>query len=333
MRLLSPACALLVTAVACLAGCRPSRPPGPRAVFPVLSVQTAPVLAGESTTLTIPVRNEGSAPLRLLEVRGDCGCIRAEAPPEVAPGAQAELKVEFRPAPVWGGEMDKNVHVTTDDPGQPSATIALKATVIPLVALSPAGPLIVPFDRGKEERRVLTLTPRGGVAVRFGAPPPAGGVIRGRLLPPDPADPPGARRLEVRVGPIRAPGDFHGTLLVPTTEPKVPRFPITVIAQARSGVVVTPNPVRVPMFSGGPGSEVARMQVFTRRGPLKLLAVETGDPALAAEIRTRSPDQFHEVLLRYRGGWKKGTLRRPLLVRTDDPRDPEVRIPLEVTVN
>ncbi len=74
------------------------------------------------------------------------------------------------------------------------------------------------------------------------------------------------------------------------------------------------------------------MQVFTRSGRLTVLGVETGNPGLEAEIVPKTPGQFYDVVLRYAGGWQSGPVRTTVVVRTDDPKDPVLKVPFRTLV-
>ena len=61
---------------------------------------------------------------------------------------------------------------------------------------------------------------------------------------------------------------------------------------------------------------MARLQVLTRRGHLKVLGVDTGTPALRTVVVPKTPGQFYDVVLRYAGGWKPGPVESTIRIRT-----------------
>src|SRR5205085_795647 len=102
---------------------------------------------------------------------------------------------------------------------------------------------------------------------------------------------------------------------------------------AQEGPVVSPSQVMVSSIAAGEkGKELQRLQVFTRSGHLRLKRVETGDPAVRAEIVETARDQFYQVVLRYGGGWHPGSVNHTIRLVTDSPRDPVLTVPFRALV-
>ena len=78
--------------------------------------------------------------------------------------------------------------------------------------------------------------------------------------------------------------------------------------------------------------ELARVQVFTRSGHLKVLGIDTENPGLRAELQPKTAGQFYDVVLRYTGGWKSGAVVGKIRIRTDDPTTPVLIAPFQATV-
>jgi peroxiredoxin len=81
-----------------------------------------PVDAGKSKTITLPVTNQGTAPLRLLNVRIPGTVFKVAAESAVIPaGASTELSLTYTPA---GAEPDTSyLQIDTDDPSAPSRRV------------------------------------------------------------------------------------------------------------------------------------------------------------------------------------------------------------------
>jgi hypothetical protein len=73
--------------------------------------------------------NEGSGPLRILELNPSCGCTSAIAGKrELAPGERTEIRVTLH-AQGLKGKVAKGVDVVSDDPVTPHLNLALQAEV------------------------------------------------------------------------------------------------------------------------------------------------------------------------------------------------------------
>ncbi len=152
-----------------------------------------------------------------------------------------------------------------------------------------------------------------------------------RLDPPTSGD--ATAHLHLEIGPVEGPGDRTETIQLVTTETDVPRLPITVLAWAQSGPVVRPSELFLrDVGAAAKGAKLGTLQVFTRSGALQLLGVDTGTPAVAAEVSPRTPGKFYDVVLRYQGGWKPGSMDGVLRVRVGDARHQVLTVPYHLVV-
>jgi hypothetical protein len=305
----------------------------PRAVFERARQDLGPVPAGGSAEARFPVRNAGAGPLRVVSVHGSCGCLTSGALPVIAPHASGEIRVAFVPQADWSGRVEKDLTVRTDDPAQPETRLVLAADVLPLVRIDPSGTLEVPYRPGTVYRREVRLTPRKGSRVHLGRALSESPLVKPVLFPPGPDDSPESYRLQVTAGPWAGPGDAITDIRVPTSDPRLPELLLVVAARAQVGPVVEPAEVFLPTITPGhEGTELARMRVFSRSGPLRLLKVETGSPALRAEIVPQPGGTGYHVPLTYLGGWSPGTVRGTIRVHTDDRLFPLVTVPLHAAI-
>ena len=316
-----------------VAGCGKNGAGGPRAVFETARKDIGSLKAGETAQLSFPLRNEGGQTLQLLSVEGGCGCLTPEYPRTIPAGGSGEIRIVFEPQLLWSGEMEKQVKVTTNDPSQPEAQLVVAAEVIPVVAMEPRSPLVIQYKPGETYRREIRLTPRADRSMTISSPEPDSPLVKAEVVPPPAGDRARTHLLRLAIGPYAGPGDMNTTVRLATTDPKVPRVDVVVVGLAQSGVVVSPRNVLLPMLKPeSAGQEIARLQVFARSGGLKLLGVETGSPSLKAEVTAKTPGQFYDVVLRYTGGAKKGSLETTIRVRTDDKRFPTVSVPFDTVV-
>jgi hypothetical protein len=84
------------------------------------------------------IRNVGSADLRVLRVRTDCECSKAEVDKTVIPrGDSAEVKVAYH-APDRGGPVSSRVVVETNDPKAEYIRLGIMGRVCPRLQVVPA---------------------------------------------------------------------------------------------------------------------------------------------------------------------------------------------------
>lgn len=89
------------------------------------TVVSATVPPGEKTVVVrVPFKNSGPAAVRVLKIRTDCGCTKAETDrPDYAADAAGELVVEYTAS--GSGRQRRQLHVETDEPGVEARAITL----------------------------------------------------------------------------------------------------------------------------------------------------------------------------------------------------------------
>lgn len=109
---------------------------GPAAIIDEPVKDVGIVESGATVTQTFTLRNEGDAPLEILEVDPDCGCTVAEYPAVIAPGASGQITAVMD-VTTFVGPIAKYLKVMTNDRRNPELTLAIKAEVRPQVQIYP----------------------------------------------------------------------------------------------------------------------------------------------------------------------------------------------------
>ncbi len=89
------------------------------------------VVKGEIISAKFVVRNTGSYPLVIADVKGSCSCTVADRPEDpIQPGEEAVIKADVDTDRTSTGEITKSVRIVANT--EPSVTeVAIKATVKP----------------------------------------------------------------------------------------------------------------------------------------------------------------------------------------------------------
>ena len=97
---------------------------------------------GQTTTSSVRVANEGTAPLRVTLIERSCHCGEIEVPArEIPPGGDGKVVVKWTPTPGQTGTFTLAVKLGTNDPDVPQYRLELTGRVSPMVR-------ILPEDRG-----------------------------------------------------------------------------------------------------------------------------------------------------------------------------------------
>ena len=84
---------------------------------------------GSEGTREFEVMNKGAQPLLLTGCSGSCGCTVPTCPREpIMPGKSAKISVKYDTNRV--GPINKIVTIMSNDPSNPSKTVAIRGTVI-----------------------------------------------------------------------------------------------------------------------------------------------------------------------------------------------------------
>jgi hypothetical protein len=224
---------LALLAAFALAAC--GRPPEPAAP-PRLSVAEAThdvgqVPQGVPVEHAFALRNEGGAPLTLIELRAGCDCSAAlEGDRDLPPGGQVTVRLRCDTSRTPGPQR-RTLTVYSNDPEHRVVVLAVTGTVVLVAAAEPARVYLGPVVPGTGAARVVALR-AGDDGVRFGGVAGGAPQLRPRL-----ADVDGVRALLLDVATDAPPGPFTTVVRVHTTSPARPVIEVPV-----AGIVVAPTP-------------------------------------------------------------------------------------------
>jgi hypothetical protein len=334
--------------------------PGLACAAPKLSVaqprrEIGALTAGQTAEAEFPIANMGDALLEITQVTVGCGCTTTSYPASLRPGETGVLKVKLVSSALWNGPVEKEVTLHSNDPEQPAQKLLLVAEMRPLLRFEPANPLAIEYKKGDVLRRVVTVTPAADAAVAVTGVVPAGPGTEARLLPAESGDRPGAVRVEITVRPPAQGGDFSTSVMLQTTHAAVPAVPLVVMAVSQDAITISPSFLYLGSLRAASRAEAARpsasrragtlaggqerlLILFKRSGTFRVLGIRTDTPALQATLRPPArPDaaaaaNYHEIAVRYVGGWPKGDVTGKLVVTTDDPQSPTIEVPFQARV-
>lgn len=130
--------------------------PAPAAVVlqPVVDVGKVPV--GEELEARFEIRNDGSAPLEITQVRPACGCTVAEYDEVIAPGETGIVRATVDTTSILGPNA-KGVTVFTNDAGNPRIQLTVKSDVRPFLSVDPGYARFTSFVRHERDQTASQL--------------------------------------------------------------------------------------------------------------------------------------------------------------------------------
>jgi Protein of unknown function (DUF1573) len=284
------------------------------------------VVEGAEPNFSFTLTNQGTETLK-LQVRTSCGCTVAHLDPTIAPGGHAVLEAKVNTRGMHG-RVTKTISVRPEGGTASSLELQVALTVRPLIRVEPAvAAYLLIKDKGTTSTE-FTLTPEPGQGVELTQVVSSIAYLQARLAPA--ATPGGPRKLVVSVAPDAPLGHLQGTITVATTSTVVPR--VNLIITGEKGISVSPQLVFWGVLPDGKSPAHEELIVTKHGGHFKIKQVQSDDPLIQIKVEPIEAGTKYRLLVSYAGGWKTGLVRQTLTVKTDDRRQPELKIPVQAVI-
>jgi hypothetical protein len=311
---------------------------------------------GSPITYSFVLRNVGKADLT-IDAKPGCGCTVVDYEKVLAPGKETKLTASVK-TESFKGPITKSITVSTNDPEHAQTTLHVKADVVVPIDVQPTETVFLQGKAGEVQPTELTVSSTDGMPfdildVQQGDTElvvdvkPAGDTAtpakeRAPKVPGAPLAS-GASKYLVTVG---LPADVeigrtHGTFTLKTSHPKAESLPIRVNAQVRGSVDVVPERLyfaSATVLSQAPQAGASapvqppqpqRVKLTRTDGTaLKIEGVSSKDPDFEAKLRTVAEGQEYELEVKFVGKPGKGTVSTEIVVKTNEPKQPEIKIPI-----
>lgn len=101
----------------------------PRLFIDKTTLNLGTVYQGGVVNTTIPIKNIGNTPLKIIDISTSCGCTTVKQPQkELPPAGSTKLEVAFN-STGFDGVLTKEVFIRSNDATSPSAVVTLNITV------------------------------------------------------------------------------------------------------------------------------------------------------------------------------------------------------------
>ena len=302
-----------------------------------LILEGEPAIQGDRVQFNIQLSNRGNAPLA-YSLFPDCGCTVVTEPGTVNPQSSRLVAVAVDTR-LFTHDTTKHVTVYTNDPTNPVRLVTLKVHIKPRFRLiTPLGDTVAVPKAGM--KYPVYLIPAKGtdmepVSIKFDSPGMKATVTwarwQGVLADPEVNEGPAARKgykflIDIK-GSI-ASGRNPGTLQIYTSNADFPD--ITVNLYGQRGIIAVPDEVVV-----GEVGRVPRTITFLLLGathPFKVLGVSTNSENLKATAVRVPGKNDYSIVVQYDGKGRAGDLMAAVRVRTNDPEQPLIDVPIRASI-
>lgn len=300
----------------------------PKLEFETVEHDGGTVWRGEVIRATFKFRNTGRVPVE-LDAKPNCGCTVAKFDRVVGPGESGAIEAEFDTAS-FSGRTTKHIDIISNSLDEKKPRLTIKSVIRPTFETVPNGPHTIGVSPGSSESYEFLVVPIENKVSRVMSIDSPNDGVKATLVADGGRSGEG-QRIRVDVLPEFSEGRQYVSLTVKTDSKREKEFSIPLIVE--KGMCVMPKSLFLGRLDGQIQYPIKRTITLSQKSkPFRILGVESGDPGLTAEVETSKSDTEYRVRLSYRGGWGVGETKRVLTIRTSDPRNPKIDIPISAFV-
>lgn len=301
----------------------------PRAIIQKESINLGKLYRGRTATFGIQVFNPSQSLLK-IRVLPDCSCLSAVPQVDAKPGTAAFARGSLDTSPVEG-DFRHNIMVFTNDPEAPFFQVPIEATVVLAHKILRAeGSAFVVGKGGSDYEAVVVPAadfPFTAEAAQIYAVPgtvtitPFSGVFNGEKVDR-------GYKVSIHLDDTFPDGRFNTEIRISRRDAKLERmdpiiWPITV----QKGIAAVPSTISWGEIKGG---DETSFLVSRPLQPFQILSIELAEPTVKITWEPTKVKGEYKVKLAYKGGAPLGPSDTKIVIKTDDPTQPTLEVPLRV---
>lgn len=276
------------------------------------------------------VKNAGDEVLNITDVKTTCGCTVAK--PSVntlAPGEETTIGVTFN---LKGkqGVQNKKITVMTNDPETPQYYLELKGTALALIMMEPTMLNFGRIEDNEPHSLPITIrTTKEGYTFELKDVTIEGAAPIQTVI--ETVTPGKEYKVIATTNANLLPGSITGSVTIATSEATRPTLQAKVFGHVIGALTVQPPSIRIRSSSDPNAARTSQfLQVVPGRAKsFELLEIIPPIEGMKAELIKRKDNDYHIKLSDM--PVDKSLEGKELIVRTNLPDTPEIRIPFQVT--
>lgn len=316
-----------------LLNCGASSPGPPQATFGESRHDFGVVHQGDKVVHEFSIRNTGNTTLRLEEGRLSSSELSCRFPREIAPGGEAAVTVEWSTSHLRG-KVEAEAVVKTNDPALPDASLVLSGKVEGPIELKPTPAIFLSTFQGEIKSEKLTIVSHEThpVSVRLTRPPSSHFTASVR-----PVEEGRVFDLVVDVAPGLPRGRYDESVVLDVRGSTLYRIEVPIHLTVNSDVYANPDvvdfgniqPDVIAGTSGEPDLLQQSILLKRRTGAFRIESLRSDVGALTLKREPTGPSGTFRIDVGLsRSRLTPGDLRGSIWIETDDPRFPEIVIPV-----
>jgi hypothetical protein len=302
-------------------------------VFSETAFDFGRVVRGEPIEHEFIVRNDGTAPVRVLRASMTPPILATRMPGVIPPGTTAHIATRLDTAQLQGAFQGELV-VHLDDPSRPEVALSFEGEVVGQVEVAPMPALFVVGQRGRGAASSVELINHEAEPLQILDIQHSQDAFSTTVEPLVP----GSRyRLTVTLRPDGPGGRRSDPILIRTSSRTVPSIRIVAHTDLRNRVYVFPDSVDLGSF------ELARaksepsllagvaqtLMVYQVDGTDFQIRLDTDVPGLFLKSERGPAGDRHQITVQLQpGNLRAGDVAGSIRIRTNDPQFPQVLVPV-----
>ncbi len=293
------------------------------------------VFEREKFEYTFAVKNRGKADLVISEVKPGCGCTVANFDKVIAPGGEGKIELVLDGTRVHG-DFVKTAQVLTNDPDHPELTLTIAGKKVAFLSIVPDG---VVYLQGRYEEPIekeVTITSNEKLP-DFKVLGATSDIEDKISLEVKPGPNKGEYLLKIKKNPDLPISSNYGTVTIKTNSTNAPESKLQVQVMTKGNITVSPSSVNFGNVAFAAkdktASPVTRTVMVIRNSGegLDVKDVKVDNPNFKATVEPVTPGKQFKVEVTFSPPLKRSPTQREtgeLIINTNDPREPSVRVHL-----
>ena len=307
----------------------------PRIEIPNMAHDFGVIFHAETYVHAYEVFNRGTADLIISEVNPSCGCTAVKFDRVIPPGGRGTVELSIEGSKVEG-QFDKTAGVVSNDPDHPTLTLRIAGHEIPYVAVDPEGTIALHGRSGEPVEQKLTIA-SNEKDLDFKVLRVTSNIDDKLTYALDAGTEPGLYSLTLYKNPKLPTLSTYGTLTLFTNSEKSPTTTVQVHVMTKGSITMSPSMLNFGSvrFAEQPGTETTATKAITLTragGAFKIKDVTVSNPNYKAVVDAVTPGQQYRVQVTFtppaRTKQLKQTESGEMIIHTDDPQEPAVRVQL-----
>jgi Protein of unknown function (DUF1573) len=281
--------------------------------------------------LNVTLRNVGTEMLEINNVESDCNCAVAMlADTLLAPGDSTLLHVSLSSKHA-SGHIIKKVMIQSTDPGAPQMVVSLTAFVRTVVAMKPSNIEFGLVARGDSPTLSTTISAATADSLRVTEVVVPEETLTYKIT--DTTDADSLRyRIDFTIKPDAPVGEFHDRISVSTNVRNFESLPMRLRGQIHGFFQTRPARLSLGQIREGKARQRSVTLKACTEGSRHVIGVSINSEELTASFTAVEEGRVYEVSVTAPATLTRGSYRAVLKIDTDDPDQPEIKVPVSVKV-